>query len=92
MLCVSKQTIQARIQEFYKVKQDSGQTVQSFLAALKMKGRQCNLRIKCLALGCEEMVDYSEEVIRNLFIMGLLDVELQQDIMVVDDLTMDKVC
>ena len=38
-LCVSKQTIQARIQEFYKVKQDSGQTVQSFLTALKMKGK-----------------------------------------------------
>ena len=38
--CVSKQTIQARINELYKVKQDSGQTIQSFLAALKMKGRQ----------------------------------------------------
>ena len=25
------------------------------------------------------MVDYSEEIIRNLFIMGLADVELQQD-------------
>ena len=36
------------------------------------------------------MVDYSEEVTRNLFIMGLSDVELQQDIMVVDDLTLDK--
>ena len=55
-----------------------------------MKGRQCNLRIKCLALCCEEMVDYNEEVIRNLFIMGLSDVELQQDIMVVNDLTLDK--
>ena len=72
------------------MKQDSGQMVQSFLAALKMKERQCNLRIKCSALGCEEMVDYSEEVIRNLFIMGLSEVELQQDIMVVDDLTLDK--
>ena len=72
------------------MKQDSGQIVQSFLAALKMKGRQCNLRIKCSALGCKEVVDYSEEVIRNLFIMGLSDVELQQDIMVVDDLTLDK--
>ena len=28
--CVSKQTIQARINELYKVKQDSGQTVQNF--------------------------------------------------------------
>ena len=88
--CVSKQTIQARINELYKVKQDSGQTVQNFLAALKMKGRQCNLRIKCSKVGCGEMVDYSEEVVRNLFIMGLSDIDLQQDLMVVDDLTLDK--
>ena len=88
--CVSKQTVQARINELWKVKQDSGQTVQSFLAALKMKGRQCNLKIACSKLDCDEMVDYSEEVIRNLFIMGLTDVELQQDIMVVDNLTLDK--
>ena len=81
--CVSKQTIQARINELYKVKQDSGQTVQSFLAALKMKGRQCNLKIECSKSGCHEMVDYSKEVIRNLFILGLSDVELQQDIMLV---------
>ena len=65
-----------------------GQSDQSFLAALKMKGRQCNLKIKCSKSGCGEMVDYSEEVIRNLFIMGLSDVELQQDIMVVDDMTL----
>ena len=67
------------------MKQDSGQSVQSFLAALKMKGRQCNLKIEC----CEEMVDYSKEVIKNLFIMGLSYVELQQDIMVIASLTFD---
>ena len=88
--CVSKQTIQARINELYKVKQDSGQTIQSFLAALKMKARQCDLKIKCPKAGCGEMVDYSEEVVRNLFIMNLSDVDLQQDIMVVEDLTLDK--
>ena len=55
-----------------------------------MKGRQYNQRIKCSKLGYEEMVDYSEEVIRNLFIMGLSDIELQQDIKVVDDLILDK--
>ena len=67
------------------MKQDSGQSVQGFLAALKMKGRQCNLKIKC----CEEMVDYSKEVIKNLFIMGLSYVELQQDIMIIASLTLD---
>ena len=35
------------------------------------------------------MIDYSTEIIKNNFIMGLADVELQQDIMVVDNLTLD---
>ena len=60
------------------------------MAALFMKGRQCNLMIKRSRSGCDKMVDYSEEVIRNLFIMGLTDVEHQQDIMVVEDLMLDK--
>ena len=55
-----------------------------------MKRRQCNLKVKYPKVGCGEMVDYSEEVVRNLFIMGLSDINLQQDIMVVEDLTLDK--
>ena len=87
--CVTKQTLQARVSELYKIKQDSGQTVQSFLAALKMKERQCDMKVKCTKTECEEMIDYSTEIIKNHFIMGLADVELQQDIMVVDNLTLD---
>ena len=30
--CVTKQTLQTRVSELYKIKQDSGQTVQSFLS------------------------------------------------------------
>ena len=88
--CVSKQTLQARVSELYKIKQESSQPVQSFLAALKMKARQCNMKVKCGKAGCDEMVDYSTEIVKNQFIMGLLDTELQQDILVVEDLTLDK--
>ena len=35
------------------------------------------------------MVDYSKEVIKNLFIMGLSYVELLGDIMVIASLTLD---
>jgi len=40
--CVTKQTLRARVGELYKTKQNSGQTVLSFLSALKMKARQCD--------------------------------------------------
>ena len=35
--CVTKQTLQARNADFYRTKQDTGQTVQNFLSALKLK-------------------------------------------------------
>ena len=63
--CVTKQTLQARVSELYKIKQESSQPVQSFLAALKMKARQCNMKVKCSKVGCREMVDYSIEIIKD---------------------------
>ena len=37
--CVTKQTVQARMAELHRIKQDPGQPVQSFLANLKSKSR-----------------------------------------------------
>ena len=42
---VNQQTIQARTTELHRQKQEPGQTVSTFLASLKSKARQCNLRI-----------------------------------------------
>ena len=88
--CVTKQTLQARVSELYKIKQESAQPVQAFLAALKMKARQCNMKVKCSKVGCTEMVDYSTEIVKNHFIMGLSDIELQQDILAEENLTLEK--
>ena len=38
--CVIKQTVQARMTELHRIKQDPGQPVQNFLANLKSKARQ----------------------------------------------------
>ena len=54
-----------------------------------MKARQCSMRVKCSRLNCTEMVDYSTEIIKNHFIMGLSNIELQHDIMVVENLTLE---
>ena len=54
-----------------------------------MKARQCDMKVQCTKSECEEMIDYSTEIIKKHFIMGLTDVELQQDITVVDNLTLD---
>ena len=72
--------------------------MQAFLASLKIEARQCKMKIKkkvkCTKVCCDEEieqeVDYSGEIIKNLFIISLADVELRQDIMLTEDLTLDK--
>ena len=55
--CVTKQTLQARDSELYKIKQESCQSVQNFLAALKWKARLCSMRVKCSRLTCKRSID-----------------------------------
>ena len=88
--CVTKQTDQARTTELHRIKQDPGQPVQSFLATLKSKSRQCNMRMLCSRPTCEQVNDYSERVVLSLFIGGISDMELQQDLLAEQDITLSK--
>ena len=64
--CVNQQTIQARTTELHRQKQEPGQTVSAFLASLKSKARQCDLKIKCDS--CQHHCDFSEKIILTLFL------------------------
>ena len=64
--CVNQQTIQARTTELHRQKQEPGQTVSAFLASLKSKARQCDLRIRCD--NCQSQCDFSEKIILTLFL------------------------
>ena len=77
--CVNQQTIQARTTELHRQKQEPGQTVSTFLASLKSKARQCDLRIECN--NCQHQCDFSEKIILTLFLKGLQDTDLQQDLL-----------
>ena len=85
---VNQQTIQARTTELHRQRQEPGQTVSTFLASLKSKARQCDLRIKCDS--CQHQCDFSEKIILTLFIKGLQDSDLQQDLLAEQDLDLDK--
>ena len=88
--CVTKQTDQARTTELHRIIQDPGQPVQGFLANLKSKGRQCNMKLVCSSQTCQQVNDFSEPVIKSLFIAGLYDTELQQDLLAEQELTLEK--
>ena len=44
--CMTKQTVHART-ELHRIKQDPNQLVQNFLASLKSKARQCEMKLVC---------------------------------------------
>ena len=88
--CVTKQTVQARITELHRIRQESGQPVQSFLAALKSKARQCEMKMICSNQTCRTEINYSDPVILGLFINGVSDTELQQDLLAEQDMTLVK--
>ena len=88
--CVTKQTVQARMTELYRIKQDPGQPVQNFLANLKSKARQCEMKLVCTNVTCQTVNSYSDPFILGLFINGVHDTELQQDLLAEQGLTLNK--
>jgi hypothetical protein len=88
--CVTKQTVQAMTTELHRIRQEPGQPVQSFLANLQSKARQCNMRLTCTNPTCQTELNYSEPVILGLFINGVNDMELQQDLLAEQNLALHK--
>lgn len=86
--CVNLQTIQARATELHRLKQEPGQNFQTFLASLKAKARQCEMKLNCSS--CNTPNDYSDKVILTLLVKGISDTELQQDLLTEADLTIER--
>ena len=82
--CVTQQTSQARATELHRLKQEPAQSISTFLATLKgsVISRQCG--------NCHNICDFSEKTILTLFLRGLSDTELQQDLLAEEDLSLDK--
>ena len=72
------------------IDQEPGQPVQSFLAKLKSKARQCDMKLTCSNLSCKTVNSYRDAVILSLFINWINDMELQQDLLAVQNITLDK--
>ena len=74
----------------HSIDQEPGQTVRCFLAKLKSKARQCNMKLTCSNLSCKTVNSYRDAVILSLFINGINDIELKQDLLAVQNIMLDK--
>ena len=88
--CVTRPTVQARMTELHRIKQEPGQPIQTFLSHLKSKASQCEMTLVCSKEGCNTTNSYSEPVILGLFINGVHDLVLQQNLLAEQDITLHK--
>lgn len=81
----------AYIVELEGMRQEHDERAEAFLARLKNKVRQIGLK-KSRHCGCDPgtdvEIDYSEDIVLNKFIAGLLDDEIKEDLMKATDLTL----
>lgn len=73
-------TLSQRIQMADMV-QEPGQTVHSFLAALKKKSRLCIYTVPCSEEDCDADIDYSSLAIKDQLIRGLADDDIRQKLL-----------
>ena len=80
----------APVREPHRLTQAPGQSVQGFMANLKSKSSQCNTRLVCSSPTCQQSNDFRNLFIAGLFIAGLNDMELQQDILEEQEHSLEK--
>ena len=67
--------------EFYEIVQAPDEQLNRFVAKLKAKAERCNFTMKCSATGCEQVVNYGEEMMKDQMTTGLYDKDVQQEVL-----------
>ena len=81
-LAVKGKNMAVHRQEFYAMRQASGQPVQQFLAKLKAKAEHCQFHVKCSSSLCNNTVNsYAIPMITDQLIVGLVDTDIQGEVL-----------
>ena len=62
------------------MRQGPEEPIRSFYARIKGQADTCDYRIKCTKIHCAEMVDFAGEILRDVFARGIVDDEIQLDL------------
>ena len=61
----------------HDMRQGCEEQIRSFYARIKGQADTCDYRIKCTKAGCDEMVDFVGEILRDVLARGIVDDEIQ---------------
>ena len=80
-LCVKTQNRLINIVEFGEIVQGQDELIAVYLARLKGAAANCKFRIKCSKSDCDQVNDYSEEMISYQIVRGLADTSIQEEVL-----------
>ena len=63
------------------MRQDHGQPISSFAARVKGKAQVCAFSKQCTADGCDQIVDYTEDIVKYVVISGIVDEDIKKDVL-----------
>ena len=64
----------------HDMRQGREEQIRSFYARIKGQADTCDYRIECTKAGCDEMVDFAGEMLRDVLARGIVDDEIQLDL------------
>ena len=86
-LAVKFQNPAVNVQEFLCMSQQVDEGVRHYLSRLRGVASRCNFEVACT---CGKTVSYSDQVTRFKLIAGLYDTDIKEDILSVEDKTLDE--
>ena len=87
-LAVRYQNPAVHVQEFLSLSQQQDEPVRHYLTRLRGTATRCNFTETCTT--CNNEVSYADSVIRFKLIAGLSDQEIKEDVLSVEDKTLDE--
>ena len=80
-LAVISTATSVRKKELLTLRQDHGQPIRSFAARVKGKAQVCAFSKQCTADGCDQIVDYTEDIVKYVVISGIVDEDIKKDVL-----------
>ena len=79
-LAVRSENIMVARYALHDMRQGREEPIRSFYTRIKGQTDTCDYRIKCTKTDCAEMVDFAGEILRDVFARGIVDDEIQLDL------------
>ena len=76
----AENTMVARV-ALSNMRQGHEEPIRSFYARIKGQADTCKYEMKCTKMECEQVNDFTEEIIRNVIARGIADQEIQLDLL-----------